>query len=327
MEELVIIGSGCAGLTAAIYAARAELKPLVLAGAEPGGQLSETTLVENYPGFPEGILGPEVMESFQEQAERFGTRFKDTTLERCTLKCGGPHTLHLANDETVEASAVIIATGARPRWLGLDSENALRNKGVSSCATCDGALYRDVPIAVIGGGDSAMEEAMFLSRFGSKIMVIHRREELRASKIMQERAFANEKIEFHWNSVVEEILDVEKDEVTGIVIRDVMTDETKTLDCKAVFLAIGHVPNTDAVKGQLKLNDQGYVLLPDAGRSLTSVEGVFAAGDCADSIYRQAVTAAGMGCRAAIDAERWLESKHFGEAGDGPCDKPTDSSS
>lgn len=325
MEELVIIGSGCAGLTAAIYAARAELEPLLLAGDEPGGQLSETTSVENYPGFPEGILGPEIMESFQEQAERFGTRVLDTSLERCTLTCGGPHTLHLTNGRTLKANAVIIATGARPRWLGLDSESALRNKGVSSCATCDGALYRDVPIVVIGGGDSAMEEAMFLSRFGSKIMVIHRRDELRASKIMRERAFANEKIEFYWNSVVEEILDVEKDEVTGVVIRNVMTKETTTLDCKAVFLAIGHVPNTDAVKGQLNLNEQGYVLLPDAGRSLTSVEGVFAAGDCADSIYRQAVTAAGMGCRAAIDAERWLESKRFGEAGQAPCDKPTES--
>lgn len=322
MEELVIVGSGCAGLTAAIYAARAELDPLVLAGAEPGGQLSETTSVENYPGFPGGILGPEVMESFQAQAERFGARIDDVSLENCRLECAGPHTLNLSNGKTLETHGLIVATGARPRWLGIESETALRNKGVSSCATCDGALYRDVPIAVVGGGDSAMEEALFLSRFGSKILVIHRRDTLRASKIMQERAFANEKIEIQWNSVVDEILDVERDEVTGIVIRDVETGETRTLECRAVFMAIGHTPNTEPFRGQLKLNEHGYVLLPDAGRSLTAIEGVFAAGDCADSIYRQAVTAAGMGCRAAIDAERWLESRRFGAAGQGPCDKP-----
>ncbi|MCF7853916.1 MAG: thioredoxin-disulfide reductase [Candidatus Pacebacteria bacterium] len=312
MEKLVIAGAGCAGLTAAIYAARADLNPLVLTGSEPGGQLAETTTVENYPGFADGVMGPEIMMGFQKQAERFGARSEHAEIVSCSLSPGGPHELLLSNDKQIVAQCLIIATGARPRWLGIPSEQALRNRGVSSCATCDGALYRDVPIVVVGGGDSAVEDALFLSRFGSTVTLIHRRDELRASKIMQERAFANEKIDILWDSLVEDILDVEKNEVTGVVVRNVKTNETTTIDCNAVFIAIGHVPNTDPFKGQVTLDDRGYVQMPDCGRSLTTVDGVFTAGDCADHIYQQAITAAGMGCRAALDAERWLES-HFEE--------------
>lgn len=307
MERIVIAGSGCAGFTAAIYAARAELEPLVIAGEEFGGQLSETTTVENYPGFPEGAQGMELMMDFQKQAERFGTRVQEETIESSLLRNGGRHELRLANGDTIETRALIIATGARARWLGLPSEQKLRNKGVSSCATCDGALYRDVPVVVVGGGDTAMEEANFLTRFASKVIIIHRRDELRASKIMQERAMANEKIEFEWNAVVDEVLDVEKDEVTGVVVKDVNTGEKKTIDCNALFLAIGHIPNTEPFRAQLVLDDKGYIVLEDGARSFTNIDGVFAAGDCADHVYRQAVTAAGMGCRAAIDAERWLQ--------------------
>jgi len=308
MEQLIIIGSGCAGLTAAIYAARAELAPLVLAGDEPGGQLSLTTAVENFPGFPEGIMGPEIMEMFQRQAERFGARIEYKRVKAAELRSDGPHKLVLSDDSVLEACALIVATGARPHKLGLASEEALRNRGVSYCATCDGALYRQVPVAVVGGGDSALEEALFLSRFASKVTVIHRRDSLRASKIMQERALANDKLEFIWDAVVAEILDVAKGEVTGVKIRNVRSGEERVIDCQAVFPAIGHVPNTEPFKGQLKLDERGYVQLKSGQRSLTDIEGVFAAGDCADAIYRQAVTAAGMGCRAAIDAERWLES-------------------
>jgi thioredoxin reductase (NADPH) len=309
MEQIVIAGSGCAGLTAAIYAARAELDPLVLAGEEPGGQLSETTSVENFPGFPDGILGPDIMERFQQQAEKFGARIKFLSVRSAELMNGGPQRLTLSDDSVLETCALIVATGARPRKLGLSSEELLRNKGVSYCATCDGALYRNVPVAVVGGGDSALEEAIFLSRFASKVYVIHRRDTLRASKIMQERALANEKLEFVWNAVVTDILDVEKGEVTGIQVKNIKTAEQKVLACQAVFPAIGHLPNTEPFRGQLKLDERGYVMLPDGHRSITSVNGVFVAGDCADSIYRQAATAAGMGCRAAIDAERWLESE------------------
>ncbi len=308
MEQIIIAGAGCAGFTAAIYAARAELQPLVLTGDLLGGQLSETTSVENYPGFPAGVMGHEIMHAFQQQAKKFGAKIKMASIQSCQLKPGGPHKLTLSNNEQIEAPALIIATGARPRWLGLDSEQALRNKGVSSCATCDGALYRDVPVAVVGGGDTAMEEASFLSRFASKVIVIHRRDELRASKIMQERAFDNDKIEFKWNSVVDQVLDVDKDEVTGIVVKNVDSGEKSTIDCKALFLAIGHIPNTDVFKDQLKMDKEGYIILNDGARSQTNIDGVFAAGDCADHVYRQAVTAAGMGCRAAIDAERWLQA-------------------
>jgi thioredoxin reductase (NADPH) len=305
VETLTIIGTGPAGLTAALYAARANLAPLVLAGNLPGGQLTQTTEVENYPGFPEGILGFDLMEACTKQAERFGARLQNAIVAAVAFTPGGPQKLTLGDGTVIESRAVIIATGARPRWLGLDSENALRNKGVSSCATCDGAFFRDVPIVVVGGGDSALEEALFLTRFGSKVLVVHRREELRASKVMAQRARENPKLEFIWNAVVEEVLDVAQDKVTGVRLRDLKTGARSQIDCGALFVAIGHLPNTDVFAGQIAMED-GYIVLPDGGRSQTNVEGVFAAGDCADHVYRQAITAAGMGCRAAIDAERWL---------------------
>ena len=305
METVTIIGTGPAGLTAALYTARANLKPLVLAGTLPGGQLTQTTEVENFPGFPKGIMGFDLMEACQTQAERFGATIRNAVVESVAFPDGGPHTLTLSDGSHLESRTVIVATGARPRWLGLESEEALKNKGVSSCATCDGAFFRDVPIVVVGGGDSALEEALFLTHFGSKVMVVHRRDELRASKIMIERAQENEKVEFIWNAVVDEVLDVAAGSVTGVRLRDVVTDNVSTVDCGAVFVAIGHIPNTDAFKGSLDM-ENGSIVLPDPGGSATNVAGVFAAGDCADHVYRQAITAAGMGCRAAIDAERWL---------------------
>ncbi|MFW6414173.1 MAG: thioredoxin-disulfide reductase [Verrucomicrobiota bacterium] len=309
MEKVIIAGSGCAGLTAAIYAARAELEPLVLAGAEFGGQLSETTSVENYPGFPDGVFGAQLMDEFKKQAEKFGGRIQVKEITGSELKNGGPHKLWTNDNEELECRSLIVATGARAKWLGLESEQALRNKGVSSCATCDGALYRDVPVAVVGGGDSAMEEAIFLSRFASKVTIIHRRDQLRASPIMQERVLANDKIEVQWNSVIDEVLDVEQDEVTGLAVKDVNTGDKSTIDVKGLFLAIGHIPNTEAFTDYLETDDDGYLVLCDGGESFTNIEGVFAAGDCADKRYRQAVTAAGMGCRAAIDGERWLQAQ------------------
>lgn len=304
-ETLVIVGTGPAGLTAAVYAARANINPLLIDGILPGGQLTQTTEVENYPGFPEGISGFLLMQNMRQQAERFGTRFLSDTVEKSELTNGGPQVLTLGSGEQLETQTLIIATGARPRWLGVPGEDELKNKGVSACATCDGAFFRGVPIAVIGGGDSALEEALFLTRFGSKVYVVHRRNQLRGSKIMQERALANPKIEFCWDSVVDEILDVKVDRVTGLRLRNVKTDGISTLDCEAVFMAIGHIPSTEAFQGKVATDDRGYIQLRGAS-SATSVEGVFAAGDCADSTYRQAITAAGMGCRAAIDAERWL---------------------
>ncbi len=305
MEQLTIVGAGCAGLTAAIYASRANLNPLVLTGMLPGGQLTQTTEVENYPGFPEGIFGFDLMEALKKQAERFGSRIRGEQVVSAQLAPGGPHKLTLGNGEIVETRALIVATGASPRYLDLPSEQALRNKGVSYCATCDGAFFRDVPIAVIGGGDSAVEEALFLARFGSKVILVHRRDELRASKIMQKRAFANQKLEFCWNSTVQEILGVEKGSVTGIRVLNKVSGQSTDIDCGAVFVAIGHVPNTAAYQGQLDMDDNGFLKVDDPHTS-TNIEGVFAAGDCSDHVYQQAVTAAGMGCRAAIDAERWL---------------------
>ncbi|NOY81827.1 MAG: thioredoxin-disulfide reductase [Kiritimatiellaeota bacterium] len=307
-ETLVIVGTGPAGLTCAVYAARANLRPLLIDGTLPGGQLTQTTEVENYPGFPEGISGFVLMQNMRQQAERFGTRSLSDTVARGELSPGGPHKLFLGGGKTIETQALVIATGARPRWLGVPGEEELKNKGVSACATCDGAFFRDVPIAVVGGGDSAIEEALFLTRFGSKVFVVHRRKELRASKIMQERAFANPKIAFCWDSVVDEILGVDADRVTGVRLRNVETGELSTLDCGAVFMAIGHTPSTEPFRDQVEMDERGYIRLQGQS-SRTSIEGVFAAGDCADSAYRQAVTAAGMGCRAAIDAERWLAER------------------
>ena len=307
MRNLIIVGSGPAGLTAALYAGRAGLNPLVVSGPLPGGLLTQTTDVENYPGFPEAVNGYELMMKMQDQAGRFNVDFQSDAVESAELAMGGPHRLHLSSGETLECRALIIAAGSSPRWLGLESEEAFKGRGVSACATCDGAFYRGLPVAVIGGGDSAMEEALFLTRFASEVTVIHRRDKLRASKIMAERAEKNPKIRFVWNSAVTEIFG--KDDVDGIRVKDVATGEERTLACKGVFVALGHVPSTKAFAGQLNMDESGYIELHN-NTSYTSVEGVFAAGDCADKRYRQAITAAGMGARAAIDAERWLEMKN-----------------
>jgi len=300
-RKVVIVGSGPAGYTAAIYAARAELRPLVFAGLEFGGQLMLTTDAENYPGFPEGVTGPALMEMLQRQAERFGAEVVTQNVTEIEVS-KRPFAIR-TSERAVTADAVIIATGASARWLGLESERRLQNQGVSACATCDGALYRGKPMAVVGGGDTAIEEALFLSRFATEVTVIHRRDELRASKIMQERARANSKIAFAWSSVVDEILGDEF--VTGVRLRDVRTGEKRELPVEAVFVAIGHEPNTAFLRGRLELDDVGYIKV-EAGTSRTSVDGIFACGDVMDPIYRQAVTAAGTGCIAAIDAERWL---------------------
>jgi thioredoxin reductase (NADPH) len=299
--RLVIVGSGPAGYTAAIYAARAELAPVVIAGLQFGGQLMLTTDVENYPGFPEGVTGPQMMELFQKQAERFGARVLFEDAVRMDL-ARRPFVVE-TEARRFAADAVVVATGASAKWLGIESEKRLMNKGVSACATCDGALYRGKPMAVVGGGDTAIEEALFLTRFATKVSVIHRRDQLRASKIMQERAMRHEKIEFHWNAEVDEILGDEF--VTGLRLRDTQTGTKRELAVEAVFVAIGHRPNTDLVRGQLPLDPVGYVKV-EPGTTRTSVEGVFACGDAMDPSYRQAVTAAGTGCMAAIDAERWL---------------------
>jgi thioredoxin reductase (NADPH) len=304
--HVAIIGSGPAGLTAAVYTARANLEPVVIEGMQAGGQLTTTTDVENFPGFPDGILGPELMQKFRAQAERFGTTFHRGDVEKLELS-NRPFRIHF-EDGVLTADALILATGATPRMLGLPNERKLVGHGVSTCATCDGFFYRGEEIAVVGGGDSAMEEATFLTKFASRVHVIHRREELRASKIMQDRALKNDKIEFHWNSAVKEVQADEQGLVKGIVLEDTRNGGTRDLPIKGLFIAIGHVPNTSLVEGQLDLDENGYIVL-GAGTT-TSVEGVFAAGDVADHVYRQAITAAGTGCQAAIDAERWLESQH-----------------
>ncbi len=301
-KKLVIIGSGPAGYTAAIYAARAELAPVVVAGSAFGGQLMITTDVENYPGFPEGVAGPELMELFQKQAERFGTRvlFEDATAIDFSRRPFGIE----SESQRFEADSVIVATGASAKWLGIESEAKYTNRGVSACATCDGALYRGRAIAVVGGGDTALEEALFLTRFATVVHLIHRRGELRASRIMQERARRHEKIRFIWHSEVAEVLGDEQ-AVTGVRLRDVRTGALSELEIGAVFVAIGHMPNTALFRGVLDMNPAGYLRV-EAGTSRTNVAGVFACGDAMDPHYRQAVTAAGTGCMAALDAERWL---------------------
>ena len=308
IEKVVIIGSGCAGLTAALYTARAQLKPVVLTGAMPGGLLTTTSIVENFPGWPEGIDGTDLMIKLQQQAERFGAEVRfGSTVESVDLS-ERPFRLTV-DGEPMLAQTLIVASGAGHRHLGLDSEKKLDKKGVTYCATCDGALpmFRDQPLVVVGGGDSACEEATYLTRFASKVYLIHRRDELRASKVMAERALANDKIEPVWDSEIAEILGEAEDKVTGVRLKNNKTGEENTLDCAGVFIAIGHVPNTQIFEGQLDRDDAGYILRQEGSR--TNVEGVFVAGDCSDKVYRQAVTAAGMGCAAAIDAERLLASE------------------
>ena len=302
-ERVVIIGSGPAGLTAAIYAARAGLEPLMIEGAISGGQLMLTTEVENYPGFPDGIMGPEMMQLFRQQAERFETRFVTSDVTRVDFS-ERPFGIWVGEDE-YRAETIIISTGATARWLEVPGEEKLRGHGVSACATCDGFFFREREIVVVGGGDSAMEEALFLTKFASKVTVIHRRDEFRASQIMADRVLAHPKIEVRWDSVVEEILG--EDTVTGVRLRNVKTDATEEFATEGVFVAIGHDPNTSLFKGLLDLNEKGY--LETFGNTATSVPGVFGAGDVVDFTYRQAITAAGSGCQAAIDAERWLENQ------------------
>jgi thioredoxin reductase (NADPH) len=309
-REVVIVGSGPAGLTAAIYAARAELRPLVIHGPQPGGQLTITTEVENYPGFAQGIQGPELMQQFEEQAKRFGTEFLVTFVNRVDLS-QRPFTLWTEEGHEIKAETLIVASGASAKWLGIPGEapapEGLGGLGVSACATCDGFFFKGKPIVVIGGGDTAMEEATFLTRYASRVTVVHRRDSLRASKIMQDKAFKNPKIDFIWNAEVREILGSPETGVTGIKLQDNKTGEESELACEGVFIAIGHKPNTDVFRGWLDMDSVGYI--KTAGVSMaTNIPGVFACGDAQDSVYRQAVTAAGTGCMAAIDAERFLDS-------------------
>jgi thioredoxin reductase (NADPH) len=312
-RRVVIIGSGPAGLTAALYTARANLKPLLIEGLEAGGQLMLTTMVENWPGFRDGIMGPDLMAEMRAQAERFGTDVLAGNVVAVDI-LRRPFTITLSEREPITTDSLIVATGASARWLEIGSDRKLSGHGVSTCATCDGYFFRGRPIAVVGGGDSAMEEAIYLTRFASKVTVVHRRDSLRASKIMQDKAFANPKIEFVWDSEIADISDVLKGEVTAIVIRNLKTGQLRTLRLDGVFIAIGHTPNTSLFQGQLLLDASGYIITHDGTR--TSVPGVFAAGDVQDHIYRQAVTAAGSGCMAAIDAERYLDDvpQHLNEA-------------
>lgn len=304
MEQVVIVGTGCAGLTAAIYTSRANLSPLVLEGRQPGGQLTTTTEVENFPGFPEGIDGSELIMKMHAQAERFGARFQYGSIEEYE-QANGVNRIKV-DGQWIETKALIIASGASARWLGIDREKELVGHGLTSCATCDGAFYRNVPVCVVGGGDSACEEAGFLTRFASKVYLIHRRDGLRASKIMADRALANPKIEPIWNTAVEEYLTDENGEMRGVKIKNLVTGALSELEIKCVFVAIGHTPNTSPFLGKLSTDDEGY-LTPKHGTEM-NLPGVFVAGDVADREYRQAITAAGMGCAAAITAERWLAS-------------------
>jgi thioredoxin reductase (NADPH) len=303
-RKVVIIGSGPAGLTAALYSARANLAPLLIEGLEAGGQLTLTTLVENFPGFRKGIQGPELMEEMREQAAHFGTEIVQGNVTAVDLS-RRPSTITLADGRTITSDTLIIATGASARWLDIGNDRKLSGRGVSTCATCDGYFFRGRPIAVVGGGDSAMEEAVYLARLASKVIVIHRRDSLRASKIMQEKALKHPKIEFLWNSEVVDVKDVERGAVDAVVVRNIQTKQISELPIEGLFIAIGHTPNTSLFKGQLELDDNGYIVTQSGTK--TSVPGVFAAGDVQDHIYRQAVTAAGTGCMAALDAERYIE--------------------
>ncbi len=304
IRNVVIIGSGPAGLTAALYAARADLAPLVIEGQAAGGQLMQTTEVENYPGFPDGRMGPELMMDFRKQAEKFGTEFMTIDVDKVDFTQGSPFSITIGT-EVIRAHTVIISTGATARWLGLPNEQRLIGKGVSACATCDGFFFRDRELVVVGGGDTAMEEATFLTKFASKVKVVHRRDELRASQIMADRAKANPKIEFLWNSEVVEVLG--EDQVTGVVLSDTVTGETREMATDGLFLAIGHDPTSALFAGQIDTDEDGYIIVAEP-TTATNVPGVFAGGDITDRIYRQAVSAAGQGCKAAIDAERWIES-------------------
>ena len=307
MEKVVIIGSGAAGLTAAIYAARANLKPLVIEGIQPGGQLTITTDVENYPGYADVVQGPWMMEQMRSQALNVGARIINDVVVHVDFKKDSK-TISLDSKSILSANTVIIATGAQAKWLGLESENKFNGKGVSACATCDGFFYRNKEVAVIGGGNSAVEEALYLSNICSKVTLIHRRDELRAEKILQERLFAKENINVIWNNIVSEILGDEKG-VNSLEIKDKNSDKTEIIKVEGVFIAIGHSPSTEPFKGVLEMDKEGYIVAQKPGTSITNIEGVFAAGDCVDKIYRQAVTAAGMGCMAALDAEKWMQNQ------------------
>jgi thioredoxin reductase (NADPH) len=312
-RKVIILGSGPAGLTAALYTARANLAPLLVEGLEAGGQLMLTTMVENWPGFADGIMGPDLMAAMRQQAARFGTEMVQGDVTNVDLH-HRPFSLMLSDGRVLTCDTLIIATGASARWLEIGSDRKLAGRGVSTCATCDGYFFRGRPIAVVGGGDSAMEEAIYLTKFASKVSVVHRRASLRASKIMQDKAYANPKIDFIWNGEVIEVKDLAKGEVSSIVVRDLTTGAVQELPVDGLFIAIGHTPNTHLFRGQLQLDAQGYIITHDGTR--TSVPGVFAAGDVQDHVYRQAITAAGSGCMAAIDAERYLEGlpQHMGEA-------------
>lgn len=305
MEDIIILGTGCAGLTAAIYTGRAQLNPLVLEGSQPGGQLTTTSEVENFPGFPEGIDGYTMMDRLRKQAARFGARFEHAKID--SIEVNGTTKILHAGDKTFEAKAVIIATGARPRLLDIPGEKEMYGgKGVTTCATCDGAFYRDMDVTVIGGGDSACEEALFLTRFCSKVTLVHRRDTLRASKIMAERTLAHEKIEVVWNANPEAVLADESGNARALKVKKTDTGDSEEIPCKGVFIAIGHIPNTDFVQGLLDRDNNGYIVPASESQVRTSLPGLFAAGDCVDHVYRQAITAAGMGCQSAIEVERWL---------------------